>query len=158
MRHEPGKTALPVPQNGTADPQPNLARIRRRDFGVVFNRLFTLTNQPIARFAEMLRREGQWDAYLELLTHSFNPATVDGLMCRGTLSVGWTGELFDCDFNQMLALPLGAGAHGRAGAAAPRYLWDLAPAQLEEGPIATGIHCLACTAGGGSSCTGAIQS
>jgi radical SAM/Cys-rich protein len=120
-----------------------------REFGIVFNRLFTLTNQPIARFAEDLRRQGRTEEYMSLLTNSFNPATVDGLMCRGTLSVGWMGEVYDCDFNQMLGMQLRNGK--------PLYLWDLTPQQLETLTIQTGAHCLACTAGCGSSCTGALQ-
>ena len=115
-------------------------------FDSIFHGLFTITNQPIARFAEDLRAHGQWDAYLELLANSFNPVTVDGLMCRSTLSVGWRGELFDCDFNQMLGMQLRDGR--------PLFLWDVTPADLEDRAITTGIHCLACTAGGGSSCTG----
>lgn len=120
-----------------------------RRYGVVFSRLLTLTNQPIARFAEELRRTGKWDEYLSLLVDAFNPGTVDGLMCRSTLSVGWRGELHDCDFNQMLGLPLGAGG--------TRYLWDLQPEEIEGKGIGTGIHCFACTAGQGSSCGGVIE-
>src|SRR5439155_7003179 len=116
-----------------------------RDHGVFFNKLYTLTNQPIARFAEDLRKQNQWDAYLELLANSFNPATVEGLMCRNTLSVDYRGRLYDCDFNQMLDMPLGM------------YLWEITPESLEDRPIQTGVHCLACTAGSGSSCTGALN-
>ena len=118
------------------------------DFGIVFNELFTVTNQPIARFAEDLRKHGKSDEYLELLANHFNPAAVDGLMCRDTLSVGYQGELYDCDFNQMLDLQI---ANGK-----PLYLWDITPADLPGRPIRTGDHCLACTAGNGSSCTGTL--
>jgi radical SAM/Cys-rich protein len=121
----------------------------RQGFGIEFTRLFTITNQPIARFAEELRREGQWDAYLDLLANSFNPATVDSLMCRNTLSVGWMGELFDCDFNQMLGMQIHNGK--------PLFLWDIAPSNLQQREIQTGVHCLACTAGCGSSCGGALH-
>ena len=114
-----------------------------------FNRLFTITNQPIARFAEDLRRQGKTDEYMALLANSFNPATVDGLMCRSTLSVGWKGELYDCDFNQMLGMQMRNGK--------PLFLWDVTPKILEERAIQTGEHCLACTAGCGSSCTGALR-
>ena len=123
------------------------AELRTR-FGIEFTRLFALANQPIARFAQDLREQGQWDAYLELLANSFNPATVDGLMCRSTLSVGWQGEVYDCDFNQMLGMQL---RNGRA-----LSLWDVTPADLASRAILTGAHCLACTAGAGSSCTGAL--
>ena len=120
-------------------------------FGIEFTRLFTITNQPIARFAADLRAAGQWDAYLELLANAFNPATVPGLMCRSTLSVSWRGEVFDCDFNQMLGLRLSEETGG-----GPAYLWDVTPADLTGGEIQTGAHCLACTAGHGSSCGGAV--
>ena len=120
----------------------------RQRFGIEFTRLFTITNQPIARFAEDLRAHGQWDAYLELLATSFNPATFEGLMCRSTLSIGWMGEVFDCDFNQMLKMQMRNGK--------PLHLWDVTPARLENSEIQTGVHCLACTAGSGSSCTGAL--
>lgn len=120
----------------------------RRRYGVEFNGLFVLTNQPIGRFAEDLRQNGQWDDYLELLANSFNQGTVAGLMCRTTLSVGWQGEVYDCDFNQMLGLHI----HNSK----PLFLWEVTPAMLENSTIQTGSHCLACTAGCGSSCTGAI--
>jgi len=121
----------------------------RARFGIEFTRLFALANQPIARFAQDLRAQGQWDAYLELLANSFNPSTVDGLMCRSTLSVGWRGEVYDCDFNQMLGMQL---RNGKA-----LSLWDVTPAYLAGRAILTGAHCLACTAGAGSSCTGALN-
>lgn len=120
-------------------------------YGIVFNRLFTITNQPIARFAESLRKLGQWEAYHELLRNSFNPATVDGLMCRTTLSVGWQGEVYDCDFNQMLGMQMGNGD------GAGLFLWDVTPDYLENYKVRTGEHCFACTAGCGSSCTGAVE-
>ena len=119
-----------------------------RDFGIVFNHLYALTNQPIGRFAEDLRQQGQWDAYLELLANSFNPPTIEGLMCRTTLSVGWKGEVYDCDFNQMLGMQIENGE--------PLFLWDVGPGLLEGEGIRTGDHCLACAAGSGSSCTGSL--
>lgn len=133
-------------------PQPELEadykEALQREFSIVFNRLYTLTNQPIARFAEDLRKQGKLEEYLELLANSFNPSTVDGLMCRTTLSVDYRGRIYDCDFNQMLDLPLASDSL--------TYLWDLSPEDLQERSIQTGIHCLACTAGSGSSCTGAL--
>ncbi|MDA1278301.1 MAG: arsenosugar biosynthesis radical SAM protein ArsS [Verrucomicrobia bacterium] len=137
---------LPGPQ---AELEADYKEALSRDFGIVFNKLFTITNQPIARFAEDLRRQGQWNAYLELLANSFNPATVEGLMCRSTISIGWMGEVFDCDFNQMLGMQLRNGK--------PLHLWDVTPTGLENGEIQTGVHCHACTAGCGSSCTGALR-
>ena len=131
----------------------------RARYGVEFTSLFTITNQPIARFAEDLRAQGRAEEYLELLATAFNPATVPGLMCRTTLSVGWRGELYDCDFNQMLGMNLkveGRGSRVESDAGAERFLWDVTPDRLVERVIATGEHCLACTAGAGSSCGGAL--
>ena len=120
----------------------------RELFGIEFHRLFTITNVPIKRFAHALAREGREAEYLSLLVSHFNPQTVEGLMCRHLVSVGWDGELYDCDFNQMLELPLG----GRR-----RSLWDVESFSTIEGEsIATGSHCHACTAGAGSSCGGAL--
>ncbi|MEO7298098.1 MAG: arsenosugar biosynthesis radical SAM (seleno)protein ArsS [Verrucomicrobiota bacterium] len=136
---------LPGPQ---AELEADYKKVLRDEFGIVFHKLFTITNQPIARFAEDLRKQGKWDEYLELLATSFNPSTVENVMCRTTLSVGWRGEIYDCDFNQMLGMQLKNGE--------PLYLWNITPNDLENRSIATGDHCLACTAGGGSSCTGAV--
>jgi len=143
--YNPVGPTLPAPQ---AELEADYKRSLRQQFGIVFNQLYTITNQPIARFAEDLRKTGQWDAYLELLANAFNPATVDGLMCRTTLSVGYGGEIYDCDFNQMLGWQLRNGT--------PRYLWDITPEKLVDSNIMTGVHCFACTAGAGSSCTGAV--
>jgi radical SAM/Cys-rich protein len=143
--YNPLGAKLPGPQ---AELEADFKEALQRDFGIVFNQLFTITNQPIARFAEDLRAHGQWDAYLELLAGNFNPATVAGLMCRSTLSVGWLGEVYDCDFNQMLQMQLRNGK--------PLHLWDVTPERLDGWDVQTGVHCLACTAGCGSSCTGAV--
>jgi len=144
--YNPIRPKLPGPQ---VELEADYKEVLGREFGIVFNRLFTITNQPIARFAEDLRRQGKTDEYMALLANSFNPATVDGLMCRSTLSVGWKGELYDCDFNQMLGMQMRNGK--------PLFLWDVTPKILEERAIQTGEHCLACTAGCGSSCTGALR-
>jgi radical SAM/Cys-rich protein len=133
---------------GQAELEADYKEALLRDFGIVFNRLFTLANLPIARFAADLRDAGKWDEYLELLQANFNPGTVDGLMCRSTLSVGYRGEVYDCDFNQMLGMQLKNGK--------PLFLWDVTPAMLEARPIQTAAHCFGCTAGAGSSCTGAL--
>ncbi|MCI0539550.1 MAG: arsenosugar biosynthesis radical SAM protein ArsS [Verrucomicrobiales bacterium] len=132
-----------------AELETDYKRELRRRYGIEFTGLFTITNQPIARFAADLRQHGRWDEYLNLLANSFNPATVEGLMCRSTISVGWMGEVFDCDFNQMLKMQMRNGK--------PLFLWDVTPGSLEGWEIQTGIHCLACTAGCGSSCTGAVK-
>jgi len=121
----------------------------RAHFGIEFNRLYTITNLPVSRFASWLRNNGKYEEYLALLIESFNPETVDGLMCRDTINVSWQGEVFDCDFNQMMNMPMGGSAR--------RYLWDIDPATLEGAAIATASHCFGCTAGAGSSCGGAIE-
>ena len=125
----------------------------RRLFGIEFHRLFTITNMPIKRFAHFLDRTGQHEAYMGLLVNHFNPGTVRELMCRTLLSVGWDGRLFDCDFNQMLEIELGA-----AGETSARTVWDITSLDdLTGRPIATGSHCFGCTAGSGSSCAGALR-
>lgn len=131
-----------------AELEADYRRELRARYGIEFSRLLTITNQPIARFAEELRRSGQWDAYLELLVNAFNPVTLPALMCRSTLSVDWRGWVYDCDFNQMLGLS--------AAGESPRALWDLDPLTLTGRGIATGVHCFACTAGAGSSCGGEL--
>ena len=143
--HNPGGAKLPGPQ---AELEADYKRELSANFGVVFNRLHALTNLPVSRFAGWLRHEGKYDEYLSLLIAAFNPATVDGLMCRNTINVSWQGEAHDCDFNQMLKLPL--AGNGRT------FVWDLDPAALAGRAIATGDHCFGCTAGAGSSCGGAI--
>jgi len=125
----------------------------RTRFGIVFHRLYTLTNMPIARFAAWLRHQGRFETYMRLLVDNFNPAAVQGLMCRHTLSVDWQGRVYDCDFNQMLDLRWQANGSAASG---DLYLWELDPRTLEGRRILTGNHCFGCTAGAGSSCTGAL--
>jgi radical SAM/Cys-rich protein len=123
-----------------------------RLFGIEFHHLLTITNMPIKRFARLLERTGQHDAYMSLLVNHFNPATVMGLMCRSLVSVGWDGLLYDCDFNQMLDLPLRT-----TGARPGLTIWDINSFEgLAGARIATGSHCFGCTAGAGSSCSGAL--
>jgi len=144
--YNPVGPKLPAPQ---AELEADYREVLGREFGINFNHLYTITNQPIARFAEDLRRQGKTQEYMTMLADSFNAATVESLMCRTTLSVGWMGELYDCDFNQMLGMQIHNGK--------PLYLWDVTPELLEGWPVRTGEHCLACTAGCGSSCGGALQ-
>jgi len=123
----------------------------RARYEIEFTRLFTITNLPISRFLDDLLQSGQFDAYMHKLVEAFNPATVDGLMCRTMLSIDWQGNLSDCDFNQMLGLPLATGL--------PRNVSELdatALARLANRRIVTGQHCFGCTAGAGSSCQGRI--
>ena len=119
-----------------------------RRHGIVFDRLFTITNMPISRFLEHLDEKGQAEAYLTRLVQGFNPAAAAGVMCRTTLSVGWDGTLYDCDFNQMLDLPVGGTL--------PRHILDFDAARLAGRTIVLGPHCFGCTAGAGSSCGGAV--
>jgi radical SAM/Cys-rich protein len=119
-------------------------------FGIVFNRLYALSNLPIGRFAAYLRRNKRLDEYMQLLIEAFNPATIEGLMCRNTISVGWRGEVYDCDFNQQLGMQWN-NADGSG-----LFLWDVNANALEDREIMTGDHCFGCTAGAGSSCGGAI--
>jgi radical SAM/Cys-rich protein len=119
----------------------------QRRYGIVFNRLYTITNMPISRYLQYLLDSGNLHAYMEKLVHAFNPAAVDGLMCRFTLSVGWDGRLYDCDFNQMLDLGTASGS--------PQTILEATAAALTGRRIVVGPHCFGCTAGAGSSCGGA---
>jgi radical SAM/Cys-rich protein len=110
--------------------------------------LITITNMPIGRFLHDLQHDGRHERYQTLLRESFNPRTVDGLMCRRQIHVGWDGTLHDCDFNHALAMPTLPPA--------PRHIRDFDPAQIAERKISTGSHCFGCTAGHGSSCGGAL--
>ena len=143
--YNPVGATLPPPQAGLQDDY----KVRlKADFGIDFDNLLTIANLPINRFEHFLARTGQLDRYRQLLVDNFNPATVRPLMCRHLLSVDWQGYLYDCDFNQMLKLPMAAS--GR------KQLWQITRAQLENAPIALGKHCFGCTAGAGSSCGGAL--
>ncbi|GAC1689648.1 MAG: arsenosugar biosynthesis radical SAM protein ArsS [Gemmatimonadaceae bacterium] len=118
-----------------------------RRYGIVFDNLYTITNMPISRFLDFLEEKGKTDEYMTQLVNAFNPAAAIGVMCRATLSVGHDGVLYDCDFNQMLDLPVHATA--------PRTIFDAARGTLERREIVIGPHCFGCTAGSGSSCGGA---
>lgn len=118
----------------------------RRRHDVDFDRLFTITNMPISRFLQFLEERGRTQEYMERLVTAFNPAAAAGVMCRNTLSVGWDGRLYDCDFNQMLEMEI----------AAPATIFGATRAALEQREILTGPHCFGCTAGAGSSCGGAL--
>ena len=119
----------------------------KRRYAIEFNNLYTITNMPISRFLDFLLRSGNLEAYMERLVNAFNPAAVDGLMCRTTLSVGWDGRLYDCDFNQMLDL----GTVPQS----PQTIFEATTANLVGRAISIGQHCYGCTAGAGSSCGGA---
>jgi radical SAM/Cys-rich protein len=123
----------------------------KQHFDIDFNALFSIANMPIARFASYLKINGLYTDYLQTLKDAFNPATVEGLMCRNTINVSWEGQVYDCDFNQMLDLPVPAPHNG-----GPLYLWDLDLDHFAATPIRTATHCYGCTAGPGSSCSGAL--
>ncbi len=118
----------------------------QRRFGISFTRLFTITNMPVSRYLEYLVRTGELESYLQLLVQAYNPAAVAGLMCRNTLSIGWDGSLYDCDFNQMLDMNVGQGL--------PQSIHDFDFKAMVNRSICTGQHCYGCTAGSGSSCQG----
>jgi radical SAM/Cys-rich protein len=133
-------------------PQKQLENDYRRGlgsrFGIVFNNLHTITNMPISRFLTDLERHGNYSRYMDLLVEKFNARTVSGVMCRTLVSVGWDGTLYDCDFNQMLQIPINHGL--------PRHIRDFDAFLLARREIRTGQHCFGCTAGSGSSCGGAL--
>jgi radical SAM/Cys-rich protein len=148
--YNPLGASLPPPQGRLeAKYREELGRL----FGIEFHQLLTLTNMPIQRFARFLERSGELERYMSLLVNHFNPATVPELMCRSLLSVAWDGRLFDCDFNQMLEIDLGGPAAG-----GPKTVWDTTSLDALAGRrVATGAHCFGCTAGAGSSCSGALR-
>ncbi len=143
--YNPLGASLPPPQEKLeADYKSHL----HESFGIEFNRLFTITNMPIKRFADMLAREGKQESYMGLLVNHFNRATVDHVMCRDLVSIGWDGKLYDCDFNQMLDLETPGG----------KNIWQIDSfSGLANSRIATDSHCFGCTAGAGSSCGGSLQ-
>ena len=144
--YNPNGAFLPGPQ---AELEADYKRELKEHFGIVFNKLYTITNLPVSRFASYLKNNNLLADYMALLNDAFNPGTVNGLMCRNTINVSWQGEVFDCDFNQMLKMQWRERGHGL-------HLWEVDPAQVENREILTGDHCFGCTAGAGSSCGGAL--
>ena len=147
--YNPQGPSLPPPQIAL---QADYKRLLGENFGIRFNRLLTMTNQPISRFGSTLVSKGQFRDYMALLRSAHCDDNLDGVMCRNLVSVDWRGYLYDCDFNQMLAIPL--REHGRR--AKRVHLADLLLTDLADNPIAIADHCYACTAGQGSSCGGAL--
>lgn len=143
--YNPVGASLP-PEQGLLEA--DYKRELKTHFDIVFNRLYAITNMPIARFTSYLKRKDAYADYMQLLLEHFNPASVDGLMCRDTISVDWEGRVYDCDFNQQL------GLH-HTQAAEPFFIWDLDLKGWLKFPIKTDNHCYGCTAGQGSSCGGA---
>ena len=141
--YNPTGAFLPGDQNAL---EREFKRELDRRYGISFDRLYTITNMPISRFLDFLIESGNYEGYMERLVNSFNPAAAAEVMCRNTLSIGWDGQLYDCDFNQMLDETVGFGA--------PVHIRDFSPERLEKRRIVTGLHCYGCTAGAGSSCGG----
>ena len=145
--YNPVGAFLPPPQ---ASIEADFKRELQARYGVTFNQLYTITNMPIKRFLDYLRRSGNEERYLRKLVEAFNPRAVEGLMCRSLVSVDWTGRLYDCDFNQMLELGVDPEL--------PQSLVDFDPEKFAARRIMTGAHCFGCTAGAGSSCGGSLLS
>src|SRR5207249_1736498 len=143
--YNPVGAFLPGPQ---AELEADYKRELKKHFGIIFNNLYTITNLPIGRFASYLRHNNKLEEYMQLLIDNFNQATIDGLMCRNTISVGWRGEVYDCDFNQQLNMQWENSKR--------LFLWDVDPDKINNREIMTDEHCFGCTAGAGSSCGGAI--
>ena len=141
LMHNPAGAWLPGAQ---ASMEREWKESLARSAGVTFDRLIALNNMPISRFLEWLVETGNLDGYMQKLTAAFNPGAIAGLMCRNTLSIGWDGAIYDCDFNQMLALPTA----GRP------TVFDVDFAALQSRRVVVDRHCFGCTAGAGSSCGG----
>ncbi len=148
--YNPQGPTLPPPQ---AALEADYRRELDAHYGIRFNRLYTITNMPIQRFAAVLRQQGQLEDYMDLLRTSHNPANLKQVMCRSTISVDWQGYLYDCDFNQMLGLPM----PGLPVPGPRRHLRELLEHDPADEPIAVADHCFGCTAGAGSSCGGALS-
>jgi radical SAM/Cys-rich protein len=143
--YNPGGPFLPSSQSALEE---DYRRELHQRFGITFTHLLTITNMPLGRFRLELIQQNQERNYLDLLRKSFNPQTVNGLMCRHQISVGWDGTLYDCDFNLALGLPVNHGA--------PDHIRSFKPEDLKMRRVVTGEHCFTCTAGSGSSCGGAL--
>ena len=140
----PAGAFLPPAQHAI---EADFRRELRRRYGIEFTSLYALANVPIGRFRDFLDASGNYEPYMQRLVQAYNPVAAAGVMCRYTLSIGWDGTLYDCDFNQMLGIETNHGA--------PAHIRDFSVEMLDQRQIVTGQHCYACTAGGGSSCTGA---
>ena len=146
--YNPQGPALPPAQVSL---EADYKRVLGERYGIVFNRLFVLANMPIQRFGSMLVSKGEFDGYLQLLQDAHLDANLDGVMCRSLISVDWRGLVYDCDFNQMLDLPMTRGESARV------RLSDMLDEDVAGNPIRVAGHCYGCTAGQGSSCGGALK-
>lgn len=143
--HNPSGAYLPGLQSSLEE---HYRQALREKFGIVFNRLFCITNMPIGRYLTYLQKTDNYEDYIMALVNAFNPATLAGVMCRTTLSVAWDGKLYDCDFNQVLGMTVNHGAPETVSV----FDWP----KLVQRRIVTGNHCYGCTAGAGSSCAGTL--
>ena len=146
--YNPQGPSLPPAQGAL---EADYRRVLGETYGIVFNALYTLANMPIQRFGAILIAKGQFDEYLALLRHAHLDANLDGVMCRNLISIDYRGYVYDCDFNQMLDLPLSRGARERV------HLCEIMDEDLAGNPIRVAGHCFGCTAGQGSSCGGALK-
>ena len=142
--YNPSGAFLPGSQESL---QAEFKRQLKRKFDIDFNMLFAITNLPIARFLDYLLESGNYEEYMQKLVEAYNPGTVDGLMCRNTLSISWDGFIYDCDFNQMLDLKV---------ASTSQHIDDFDLDALKDRNVVVNQHCYGCTAGAGSSCGGEI--
>jgi radical SAM/Cys-rich protein len=145
--YNPQGASLPPSQ---AKLEADYKRILGEKFGIVFNKLYTLANMPIQRFGSTLISKGQFNDYMALLRGAHRDENLDAVMCRSLVSIDWQGYLYDCDFNQMLGLPLRVAGRGRA------HVSEMLKRNLEDNAIVVRDHCYGCTAGQGSSCGGAL--
>jgi radical SAM/Cys-rich protein len=146
--YNPQGPALPPAQHAL---EADYKRVLGENYGIVFNKLYVLANMPIQRFGSALVTNGEFDGYLQLLQDAHLDANLDGVMCRNLISVDWRGLVYDCDFNQMLDLPLATATRDRM------HLSDLLDADMTGGQVRVAGHCYGCTAGQGSSCGGALK-
>jgi radical SAM/Cys-rich protein len=131
--------------------EPDYKKVLKESHGIFFNQLYVLANMPVGRFGSTLISKGEMDGYLALLREAHREGNLDSVMCRSLLSIDWQGYVYDCDFNQMLGLPM------RVNGSARVHLSELIDVDVEGGAIAVRAHCYACTAGQGSSCGGALN-
>lgn len=143
--YNPAGAFMPAAQS---DLEKQFKSALKKDFNIDFNNLFAITNMPISRFLDYLMVSGNYENYMEKLINAFNPIAAEGVMCRNTISVGWDGKLYDCDFNQMLDLEIDLPA--------VKSIWDFDLAALNTRNVVLNQHCYGCTAGSGSSCGGSL--
>ncbi|AWB33399.1 arsenosugar biosynthesis radical SAM (seleno)protein ArsS [Orrella marina] len=153
--YNPQGPSLPPPQDAL---EQDYKRELKAHFGVEFNHLFTITNMPIQRFGSTLVSKGTFRQYMTLLKSAYRPENLDTVMCRSTISVDWQGDLYDCDFNQMLGLGLKLASSSDPAASKRGHIRDLLTHRTNGLPVHIADHCYGCTAGQGSSCTGALDS